>query len=218
MAPFTLTPGPTYVLFLFMIEGDEDRAERHGRILKALAECNLRAVQKLTDQLEDAKTDIEHERYALGLHRMSRDLRLTLALEERLVHERHKAFREERVDRQKAVEHRKKQVDHAVTERLYAEREGEDAEALLEKLDELLDEHRLYEAFLDRPLEAVIARLCKTLGLVPPPQGEGDREAVEGVETHSDLRGLQPPHPASPGAPPEGEQLAPPPQARAGPS
>jgi hypothetical protein len=217
MAPFTLTPGPTYVLFLFMAEGDEDRAERHGRMCAELAECNLRAVQKLTDQLEDAKTDIEHERYALGLHRMSRDLRLTLALEERLVHERRTAFREERVDRQKAVEHRKKQVDHAVTERLYAEREGEDAEALLEKLDELLDEHRLYEAFLDRPLEAVIARLCKTLGLVPPPQGEGDREAVEGVETHSDLRGLQPPHPASPGSPPEREQLWPP-QARAGPS
>jgi hypothetical protein len=202
-----------------MAEGDEDRAERHGRILQALAECNLRAVQKLTDQLEDAKTDIEHERYALGLHRMSRDLRLTLALEERLVHERRKAFREERTDRQKAVEHRKRQVDHAVTERLYAEREGEDAEALLEKLDELLDEHRLYDAFLDRPLETVIAELCKALGLpVPPPQGEGDREAVEGVAAHSDLRGLQPLQSAALTAPPEGEQLWPPPQARAGPS
>jgi hypothetical protein len=202
-----------------MAEGDEDRAERHGRILQALAECNLRAVQKLTDQLEDAKTDVEHERLALGLHRMSRDLRLTLALEERLVHERRKAFREERTDRQKAVEHRKKQVDHAVTEKVYAEREGEDAEALLEKLDELLDEHRLYDAFLDRPLETVIAELCKALGLpVPPPQGEGDREAVEGVAAHCDLSGLQPPHRPAAGAPPEGEQLWPTPQARAGPS
>jgi hypothetical protein len=160
-----LTNDLGYVLFLFMSEGDEERAERHGRILQALADCNLRAVQKLTDKLEAAETDIEHERFALSLHRMSRDLRLTLALEERLVHERRKAFREEKADRQKAVEHRKKQVDHAVTGRVYAEREGEAAEALLKDFDDLLDEHRLYEDFLDLPLETVIARFCKQLGL-----------------------------------------------------
>jgi hypothetical protein len=159
---------------LFMVEGDDDRAERHGRILQALAECNLRAVQKLTDQLEAAETDIEHERYALGLHRMSRDLRLTLALEERLVHERRKGFREERVDRQKAVEHRKKQVDHAVTGQVYAEREGEAAEALLKDLDSLLDEQTLYDDFLDRPLGAVIARLCRELGLAPYARNDRD--------------------------------------------
>jgi hypothetical protein len=201
-----------------MVESDEDRAERHGRMCAELAEIGMKAVRKLSDRLEAAETDAEVETRALSLHRMSRDLRLTMALEERLVHERRKGFREERVDRQKAVEHRKKQVDHAVTERLYAEREGEDAEALLEKLDELLDEHRLYDEFLDRPLEAVIVELCKALGLVPPPQGEGDRVAVEGVEAHSDLSGLQPPHRPAAGAPPEGEQLWPTPQARAGPS
>jgi hypothetical protein len=214
-----LTTHATYVLFLFMAESDKDRAERHGRMCAELAEIGMKAVRKLSDRLEAAETDAEVETRALSLHRMSRDLRLTMALEERLVHERRKGFREERVDRQKAVEHRKKQVDHAVTERLYAEREGEDAEALLEKLDELLDEHRLYDAFLDRPLETVIAELCKALGLpVPPPQGEGDREAVEGVAAHSDLRGLQPLQSAALTAPPEGEQLWPPPQARAGPS
>jgi hypothetical protein len=70
------------------------------------------------------------------------------------------------------VEHRKKQVDHAVTGRVYAEREGEAAEALLKDFDDLLDEHRLYEDFLDQPLETVIARFCKQLGLKdPPPQG-----------------------------------------------
>jgi hypothetical protein len=213
-----LTTRPTYVLFLFMAESGKDRAERHGRMCAELAEIGMKAVRKLSDRLEAAETDAEVETRALSLHRMSRDLRLTMALEERLVHERRKGFREERVDRQKAVEHRKKQVDHAVTERLYAEREGEDAEALLEKLDELLDEHRLYDEFLDRPLEAVIVELCKALGLVPPPQGEGDRVAVEGVEAHSDLSGLQPPHRPAAGAPPEGEQLWPTPQARAGPS
>jgi hypothetical protein len=213
-----LTTHATYVLFLFMAESDKDRAERHGRMCAELAEIGMKAVRKLSDRLEAAETDAEVETRALSLHRMSRDLRLTMALEERLVHERRKGFREERVDRQKAVEHRKKQVDHAVTERLYAEREGEDAEALLEKLDELLDEHRLYDEFLDRPLEAVIVELCKALGLVPPPQGEGDRVAVEGVEAHSDLSGLQPPHRPAAGAPPEGEQLWPTPQARAGPS
>jgi hypothetical protein len=202
-----------------MVERDEDRAERHERILKALADCSLRAVQKLTDKLVAAQTDIEHERYALSLHRMSRDLRLTLALEERLVHERRKAFREEKADRQKAVEHRKKQVDHAVTGRVYAEREGEAAEALLKEFDDLLVEHRLYEDFLDKPLEAVIAKLCKALGLKdPPPQGEGDRGAVEGVAAHAHLHSLQPPHRPAAGAPPEGKHLKWPPQARAGPS
>jgi hypothetical protein len=184
-----------------MVERDEDRAERQGRMLQALADCNLRAVQKLTDELVAAKTDVEHERYALSLHRMSRDLRLTLALEERLVHERRKAFREEKADRLKAVEHRKKQVDHAVTGRVYAEREGEAAEALLKEFDELLDEHRLYEDFLDKPLEAVIARLCKALGLKdPPPPGEGYRIWK--------CWGLQPPQSAALTAPPEGEQLS----------
>jgi hypothetical protein len=210
-----------------MVERDEERAERHERMLKALADCSLRAVQKLTDQLETAKTDIEHERFALSLHRMSRDLRLTLALEERLVHERRKAFREDRTDRQKAVEHRKRQVDHAVTGRVYAEREGEAAEALLKEFDDLLDEHRLYEAFLDLPLEAVIAKLCTRLGLKDPPpgrssiEGEVDRapgRESEGVETRSDGPGLQPPQSAALTAPPEGEHLKRRPQARAGPS
>ena len=39
----------------------------------------------------------------------------------------------------------------------------------------------------------------------PPPQGEGDREAVEGVAAHH--RGLQPPQSASLTAPPVGKQL-----------
>jgi hypothetical protein len=189
----SLTSSPTYVLFLFMVERDEERAERHGRMLQALADCGLRAVQKLTDELVAAKTDVEHERFALALHRMSRDLRLTLALEERLVHERRKALREERTDRQKAVEHRKKQVDHAVTGRVYAEREGEAAEALLKEFDELLDEHRLYEDFLDLPLETVIARFCKALGLSPLAVND-----------------------TAPGA--MSDEAPPPPQARAGPS
>jgi hypothetical protein len=188
-----LTNRPTYVLVLFVLESDQDRAERHGRILAELAEVGMKAVRDLSDALEEATTVVDKERLALSLHRMSRDLRLTLAMEERLVHQRRKAFREEKTDRQKAVEHRKKQVDHAVTGRVYAEREGEAAEALLKDFDDLLDEHRLYEDFLDLPLEAVIAKFCKMLGLAEFPAND----AAAGEASREN---------------------APPPQARAGPS
>lgn len=167
----------------------DGRSERHGRILAELAEVGMAAVRRLSARLDAAQSDVEHERLALSLHRMSRCVRLTLALEERLVHERRSALREERADRRKAVEHRRKQVDQAITGRVYAEREGEAAEALLKEFDGLLDEHALYEAFLDRPLEAVIAELCRMLGVA--------------AETAAN----------DPSAAP-----APPPQARAGPS
>jgi hypothetical protein len=157
-----------------MFESDKDRAERHGRMCAELGEIGMKAVRKLSDRLEAAETDVEVERCTRSLQRMSRDLRLTMALEERLVHERRKGFREARVDRQKAIAHRRKQVDHAVTGQVYAEREGEAAEALLKDLDSLLDEQTLYDDFLDRPLGAVIARLCRELGLAPYARNDRD--------------------------------------------
>jgi hypothetical protein len=157
-----------------MFESDKDRAERHSRMCAELGEIGMKAVRKLSDRLEAAETDVEVERCTRSLQRMSRDLRLTMALEERLVHERRKGFREARVDRQKAIAHRRKQVDHAVTGQVYAEREGEAAEALLKDLDSLLDEQTLYDDFLDRPLGAVIARLCRELGLAPYARNDRD--------------------------------------------
>ena len=160
----------------------DDRAERHGRILAELAEIGMQAARTLSEALEDARTVVDKERLALSLHRISRDVRLTLALEERLVHERRKALREERADRQRAVEHRKKQVDHAVIERIYAEREDEEADSLIARLADLVDEHRLYAAFLERPLEAVITELCKQLGLKPPAANDTVAAALLGQE------------------------------------
>jgi hypothetical protein len=142
-----------------------EMTERQGRVLADLAELGLELARDLKARALAAGTREDAEGLALAFHRMSRSVRLTLALESRLVRERHEAVKVRRGEVARAVQARKAQVQAALARQVYDERESDEAERLLDELDERLEEAGLYEAFAEGPVEACIARLRADLGL-----------------------------------------------------
>jgi hypothetical protein len=158
-----------------------EMAERQGRVLAELAELGLGLARRLAARAEAAETDAAAEGLALAFHRVSRSVRLTLALEVRLERERLQGARETCKDTARAAETRKEQVRYALGRAIPAESESEH---LWDALEERLDEEALYDAFLEGPVETCIARLRADLGLpandilFPSPlAGEGGRVA-----------------------------------------
>jgi hypothetical protein len=186
-------------------------AEEQDRVLRELTELGMGFARKLDAKIELVKTVEEAAVLARAFDRIMRGVRLTVALRSRLVRDRHEIAKLGRGDAQKTASRRKDQIKAVLEAEIFIDhRDQETAETLYERLTDRLDRDALFDAFLSGPVDAAIARMRRDLGLaapVPPPQGEGDRVAVEGVAAHPHLSGLQPPHPASPGAPPEGEQL-----------
>jgi hypothetical protein len=150
-------------------------AERHGRVLAELAELGLELARDLKARALAAPAREDAEGLALAFHRVSRSVRLTLALEGRLARERQEGAKGRRVEAARAVEARKTQVQAAVTRQVYAEREGDEAERLLDELDDRLHEEALYETFTEGSVEACIARIRADLGL--PPTGPANDTA-----------------------------------------
>ena len=159
-------------------EADISWKDRREKALKELCDLGMGLARKLAATGEDAQTIPETERCAEAFEKLARSVRLTFALQARLDREDRRALGE-------AVSARKAQVREAVKAAIRAA-----GGRLVERLDreEELDDRLAFEIlagdFLDAPVEAVIARISKRLGLpaeVPPPQGEGNREAVEGV-------------------------------------
>jgi hypothetical protein len=185
-------------------------AEENDRFLKALAELGMEFAQELKAKVELVKSVDEAAVLARAFDRILRGARLTVALRSRLVRDRLEIAKLDRAGAKQAVGRRKDQIKAVLEAEIFADhRDQETAETLYERLTDRLDCEALFDAFLAGPVEAAIARIREDLGLevpVPPPQGEGDRGAVEGIAAHPHLSGLQSPHPASPGVP-EGEQL-----------
>lgn len=141
----------------------EDMQDRHTRQLAELAELGMVLARELSDRpMETAEAA---EGLALAFHRIARTVRLTLALESRLAREAGEVRRLHRIGVRQRNEARVPQVRHALTRDIWNETDGEDAEALLEDLEELLDEDVLFGRLLDGPVEAAIARIRADLGL-----------------------------------------------------
>jgi hypothetical protein len=140
-------------------------AERQGRVLAELAELGLGIARRLAAQAEVAESDAEA--LALAFHRVSRSVRLTLALEVRLQRERLQGVREARKETARAAQTRKQQVRWALGRAMPAETEADETERLWDALEERLEEAALYEDFLEGPVEACIARIRAGLGLPP---------------------------------------------------
>jgi hypothetical protein len=153
--------------------------ERHSAILAELSEIGLSSARDLHAQQLAAETPERKAMLASALHRISRSVRQTLALEARLVRDALRQDREDQAAAQDAVVARKTRRSaqvKATVERLIwmeHEKDGEDADHLVECLGELLGEDILHDDFDTEPLEAHIAQLCASLGLSPPPCGEG---------------------------------------------
>lgn len=141
----------------------EDMQDRHTRQLAELAELGMVLARDLSGRpIETAEAA---EGLALAFHRIARTVRLTLALESRLAREQGDVRRLQRNRARELNEARSGQVRHALTRDIWNETDGEDAEALLEDLEELLDEDVLFGRLLDGPVEAAIARIRADLGL-----------------------------------------------------
>ncbi|HEY3696959.1 hypothetical protein [Phenylobacterium sp.] len=159
-----------------------EMAERHGRVLAELAELGLTFARRLAARAEAAEGEEAAQALALAFHRVSRSVRLTLALESRLAAERRQGMREDRVLTERAVERRKDQVRAVVARAFCDERESDEAERLLDELEERLDEDALFEQFLAGPVEACISRIRAGLGL-PPADPANDAELFAGAAT-----------------------------------
>jgi hypothetical protein len=159
----------------------------------------------------------EQARLSLTFHRLSRGVRQTAALRMKLAREAERAQRETAEDvislDKRRLDKRKAQVKAAVESLIWTEAESPEAlETFNLNLEELLEiEPQDAETFLGEPLDAQIKRLCQRVGLpIPPPSGEGDREAVEGasaVDSPLHVLGGSPLSPSGT-APPSGGAIA----------
>jgi hypothetical protein len=208
---------------------DEDRAGRQDRLLDEMADLGMSFARKLEARVELVTSVDEAQALARAFDRVTRSARLAIALQNKLARDRLEIGRLDRAAAHKAVERRKAQVTAALDREIFTDEADQDeADTLAERLTERLDAEALFDDFLNGPLDHVIARIRKDLGLAapdPPPgrspiEGGEDRGLAEGkavaidndlsiavTNAHSDRRGLQPPQSAALTAPPEGEHL-----------
>ena len=172
-----------------------EKMERQDRILAELSELGLalaRDLQVRALAADDVKTAGE---LSLAFHRVSRSVRQTLALEARLDRDRLRQDREARADTERAkttrAKRRKAQVKAAVERCIWSEVEGDEAERLVDELDDRLEEDALSDMFAgEDPIEAHIARICIELG-VTAPESMGAASAVQDLFEERDREGPQ---------------------------
>jgi len=167
--------GGSCVLVLFVDTTPDIAAQQH-RMLTELAELGLAFARGLEARVAAVQSLDEAQALALAFHRISRSVRLCLALQSRLQRERREGVRQDRILNDRLVETRKAQVRAVLTRAAYDEHEADDAEALLDELEERLDEEALYEDFPEGPVEACIERIRAWLGL--PPQDPANDAAA----------------------------------------
>ncbi len=183
----SLTNGDLHVLVLFM-DAAPDMAERHGAILARLADLGMSLAEDLHARARAAKDDAVAGELSLAFHRISRSLRQTLALDAQLERERKLAAREAANDAARetlARAHRKRApIRKAIAPLVWAEHEGDEAESRLEDLEAWISEASEDEAFLDDPVETLIARIRGNMGLAAN-SGDPDGETPDVVVQRS---------------------------------
>ena len=156
-------------------------AEAQDRVLHELAELGLEFARELKAQVGLVKSVAEADALALAFHRVTRSVRLAIALQAKLARERHEVARLDRTAAARRTEARKDQIRAILDREIFTDQaEQEAADKLAERLDERLDEDALFEAFLDGPVEAAIARIRQDLGLPAADKILPQREARSG--------------------------------------
>ena len=157
------------------------RAERRLRLLERLTEIGMELAEALRERAGDA--DAKGRDPADAYARLSRAIRLTIALEEKtdraladleagIVREREArraiAAEKAQADANDRYEQRKYEAYCRVICVIDAEsRDQEDFEGLVEALDERLSEDEAYDDLSERPLREIVERLCRDLSLSP---------------------------------------------------
>ena len=156
-------------------------APEQDPVLRELAELGLAVARGLKARFEGAQADEAAERLAAVFERVGRGVRLTVALQSRLVRDRAEAESLARRDEEGEVKRRKAQVRAALASELRAadlraadQRTGAQGAPwrgdLRLRLEERLTEDALFRRLLDGPVEAAIARIRADIGL-PPLEG-----------------------------------------------
>jgi hypothetical protein len=151
-----------------------ERTARHAAILRELAELGMALVRRVVEQASEPEGEAGAVQPDPGLSfsRLSRAVRLTLALEKRLFEETKAAAgpAPADADRFKLRISRKDKVAYAVEGLLMnceQEYDEDEIERLLEDADERLSDMETEEDFADAPISAIVARICADLGLTP---------------------------------------------------
>jgi hypothetical protein len=138
-----------------------DRTEAQDQFLAEFTELAIDLARDAGQCAKETRSAHEKAELMLAVERLGRSLRLTIALQRRLV-------REARTQRTEAIETRRQQVRTILLPQVRASIDhlGERYEREAE-LDERLAEEALYEAFADLPLDACLERLRDLVGLPP---------------------------------------------------
>jgi hypothetical protein len=194
-------------------------AERHTRALTELMELGLALARKHQDRAMAAETAEEERVASLAFHRISRSVRQTMALEAQLERMRRRMLAEEiegtELRTKQAITRRQAQVKSIVSRLVWAERDGETAEALIEHLDDLLGEDAAGDDFLNQPVADYIDSLCGDLGLKTEaePDSKPEPEAADAAPASAEGAAAKPPPPPAaeptPPAPPAEPEASP---------
>jgi hypothetical protein len=183
-----LTEKLRYAIVVVMSSATSDTAEdpavaqaqRRLELLQELTEMGMQLVRALRDRVLAPEGD-DPEKAADAFAKLSRAIRLTIALEGKTVREtgeikaeivhlrRHESITGEAIEEAspKEREHRGA-VETSVAQAIFAETQDPDvAETLLDALIERLTEDDAYEALPDEPLRKTVERLCQDLCLEP---------------------------------------------------
>lgn len=148
--------------------------DRQLRLLGRLAEAGLEAALAIEARAKAAVQDhtIDLNGLSLAYDRVARAVRMTIALQARLIEdartredEAEAAAQDDLAERQEIHKIRAVGVVERVIE---AERQDfDEVSRLVLKAETLLDDEDLYDDVLSRPIGELVARICRDLGLSP---------------------------------------------------
>ena len=146
-----------------------EKAARQDRILAEFSELSLVVARELSARVVAVGDAGEAATLAKAFHSVGRSLRQTIALEMEVERDRKRLEREDAAgiarEGELRVRRRKARVRSAVQRLIWTEVEGDEAEDLVDHLDELLAEDALDDAFADEDFDAQVERLRADLGL-----------------------------------------------------
>lgn len=171
------------------VDVPSDGLKRQLDRLDRLADAGLEMAAAIAAQVKAAES-FDAPAVAMAYARVARAVRLTLALQSRLVSDRRTRDERAAAERARAEaeddESDKARVERIVERVIRAEHDDEDTvEQLGAEAAERLDDDDLYDDLLDRPLSEIVAIICRDLGLSPDwprlaEEGWAQREIAEG--------------------------------------
>ena len=149
-----------------------DIAGHQDAALARLLELGLAAAEKVQARLMASEDDAMLGHLSLALNRASRNVRQTIALQMRAARDRRLEVQEAHAEVRRGDEARRSElrteVKAAIERRIWDERDAEEAEMLVELLDDHLNEYELSQTFDAETVEVHVARLCAELDLAAP--------------------------------------------------